>query len=429
MKNVILVIGYNNTRIYDVVKIRNLAKANHNAEIVLCKKSPSKEDSTVVDYTIDVDLSQNQENLTKVLDFLTLNKLNVISVLPFSDAGTQLGSLLAQHFNLKGHNPKKIKAALNKHLFRELENKSDITPQNYTKIKSYLINSLNDLQTLCQKYNNQLFLKPAQEGNSRGCINLAEIKDITHIFDRVKNYIHEGGLIAEELIPKFSNSNQILGQEYSYDHVNGYSFITEKHNTKDGFEYEFIIPAPLDDKTTNKLKQAGEFMANLVGYNGSACHNELVLLNSGQIMAVEPNIRPAGAKIWDSASIAFKDITFKHFNPFKEWILWSTYPVNQINTVKPLNLDYYCGIRFFKAKKSGQITTNIEQQKVTKILSPQTIFEDLKFLKQTGEQVTNILKDNSDFIGYIILKSKDYNILRNDLNKVANFVDINLLIS
>jgi hypothetical protein len=49
--------------------------------------------------------------------------------------------------------------------------------------------------------------------------------------------------------------------------------------------------------------------------------------------------------------------------------------------------------------------------------------------KQTGEQVTNILKDNSDFIGYIILKSKDYNILRNDLNKVANFVDINLLIS
>ena len=144
MKNVILVIGYNNTRIYDVVKIRNLAKANHNAEIVLYKKSPSKEDSTVVDYTIDVDLSQNQENLTKVLDFLTLNKLNVISVLPFSDAGTQLGSLLAQHFNLKGHNPKKIKAALNKHLFRELENKSDITPQNYTKIKSYLINSLND---------------------------------------------------------------------------------------------------------------------------------------------------------------------------------------------------------------------------------------------------------------------------------------------
>jgi hypothetical protein len=42
MKNVMLVIGYNNTRIYDVVKIRNLAKENHNAEIVLCKKSPSK---------------------------------------------------------------------------------------------------------------------------------------------------------------------------------------------------------------------------------------------------------------------------------------------------------------------------------------------------------------------------------------------------
>ena len=423
MTNVLLVIGYNNTRIYDVIKIRNIAKEVKNASIVLCKKSPTKEDIDVVDYTIDVDLTQDAKNLNIVLDFLKNHNLNVIGVLPFSDPGTQLGSILSNHFNLKGHNPTKIKAALDKKLFREIENNQENLPNWYQKINSYPIHSFEDLKSLCEKHNNQLFLKPIKEGNSRGCINLATTKDIELAWDLTKKYVTQGGLMVEDLIPKFSSSNEVIGQEYSFDHVNGYSFITEKNNTKDGFEYEYIVPAPLEKSLEEKLNTAGRFIADLVGYNGSACHNELVL-SSQNVIAVEPNIRPAGAKIWDSASIAFKD-----FDPFKECILWSCKDINKQNINKNLNLNFYCGVRFFQAPTSGTLSSLIETDQINQMLSQDTFFVDINFSKKIKDTVKHILQDNSDFIGSITLKSKNYPSLKNNLQKVSDFVEKNIVIN
>jgi hypothetical protein len=408
MTNVLLVIGYNNTRIYDVIKIRNIAKEVKNASIVLCKKSPTKEDIDVVDYTIDVDLTQDAKNLNIVLDFLKNHTLNVIGVLPFSDPGTQLGSILSNHFNLKGHNPTKIKAALDKKLFREIENNQENLPNWYQKINSYPIHSFEDLKSLCEKHNNQLFLKP---------------KDIELAWDLTKKYVTQGGLMVEDLIPKFSISNDVIAKEYSFDHVNGYSFITEKNNTKDGFEYEYIVPAPLEKSLEEKLKTAGKFIADLVGYNGSACHNELVL-SSQNVIAVEPNIRPAGAKIWDSASIAFKD-----FDPFKEWILWSCKDINKQNINKNLNLNFYCGVRFFQAPKTGTLSSLIETDQINQMLSQDTFFVDINFSKKIKDTVKHILQDNSDFIGSITLKSKNYPSLKNNLQKVSDFVEKNIVIN
>ena len=67
MKNAILVIGYNNTRINDVKKIREKAKLCLGALTVLCKKDPTEADKIAVDFAIDVGLENKQENVNIVL--------------------------------------------------------------------------------------------------------------------------------------------------------------------------------------------------------------------------------------------------------------------------------------------------------------------------------------------------------------------------
>ncbi len=121
MKNAVLVFGYNNTRVNDVKKIRNKAHDYLNAITVLCKKSPTQEDMDAADDVIDVGLEGHFDNVQIVVAKCKAKQLNIIALLPFSDPGTQLGAALAQHLKLKGPNPAKVKAALDKGSFRQQE--------------------------------------------------------------------------------------------------------------------------------------------------------------------------------------------------------------------------------------------------------------------------------------------------------------------
>ena len=142
------------------------------------------------------------------------------------------------------------------------------------------------------------------------------------------------------------------------------------------------------------LTAGTKFMAEISGYNGCPCHNEIFLLNSKtEVMAVEPNLRPAGGKIWDLSTYAFEN-----FDPWVSWIQWAAGKVD--NTPKKLKHKCYAGMRFIIARKDGEIK-NIN------------ISNDGEFAKLMKDSIFMIPKPS--FLGYVTAKSGDYNRLASTL--------------
>lgn len=397
MRDAILVLGYNNTRINDVRKIREKAKQCIGAITVLCKKDPNEVDKSAVDFAIDVGLEQSDENLEIVVRSCEEHNVRIVGILPFSDQGTQLGAKLAKHLNLPGANPEYITAALNKHDFREKE-KIAQKPEGYVAVNARKVTSLAELQSTFKEFNAPLFLKPMAEGNSRGCIAIKQYEDCEAAWNEVKKYL-AGGITAEKLVEN--------AQEYSWDHIAGYSWITEKMTTQTKYraEPQHIIPAPILQDEENLLRNGAHFMGELCGYNGVACHNEIFLLNTKtEVMAVEPNLRPAGAKIWDVSTHAFEN-----FDPWALWVKWAAGRMD--STPKQLKQKCFAGIRFISARKNGKIK-DISIDTLEKLTAPIAgEFIELAWTKKSGDPVTSSPQDNADFLGYIIAKAADYKTL------------------
>lgn len=92
-------------------------------------------------------------------------------------------------------------------------------------------------------------------------------------------------------------------------------------------------------------------------------------------------------------------------------------------------MNFYCGVRFFQAPKTGTLSSLIETDQINQMLSQDTFFVDINFSKKIKDTVKHILQDNSDFIGSITLKSKNYPSLKNNLQKVSDFVEKNIVIN
>lgn len=157
MEKVFIVFGYNNIRLFDVKKIKQIAKEKYSAKIMLCREVITAEDKNNIDYTFLADLTkQDSKNLAQqassVIKFLTGNNLQAIGCLPFSDKGVQLGSLVATKLNLF-HDVygEESLAAIDKFAFRRLEQKSSL-PQWYKKVQSKVAYSKEDVYSFFQQY-------------------------------------------------------------------------------------------------------------------------------------------------------------------------------------------------------------------------------------------------------------------------------------
>ena len=414
-KNAILVLGYNNTRVNDVKTIKHEAAKLLNAVTVLCKKDPVAEDFLAADYVINVGLAGTTSDVADVRQELKKQLLNPVALLPFSDQGTQLGASLAKEFGLIGPDVNLIHGALDKYTFRQLENAANNAPIGYKKIKSQMVESLDQLKQIYSKLDGNVFLKPAKEGNSRGCINLKIEKNLEVAWNQVEAYV-TSGIVAEELI--------LNGIEYSWDHVAGASWITEKKTTQDEYraEYQQIVPAPISEIKAQTLTNAGKFMASLVGSNNGACHNEIFIFNDGSgVAGVEPNLRPAGSRVWDLASLAFDN-----FNSWEEWILWACGKKVYSNT--KLKRNFFAGVRFLKSPKNGILNKVSDLPADQLALNNNVELIDLVWTKAVGAKVSGTARDNADYIGYIILKSSNYDDLSTSLDAVSTQLESSVLV-
>lgn len=337
-RDVVLILGYNNTRSGDVKRLRSIAQEELTAQTILCKPHPVAVDYEVADHVIDVSLKPESSSIETVLSFLKTNDLTPRAILPFSDVGTQLGAVLAERLGLPGHDPARIIAGLDKFAFRNMEKKEVFMPLGYRSIASNTITSLDELKEMHTALGGKLFLKPQCEGNSRGCTAVESLEDTTRAWDFVKPY-QAGGIVTEELVED--------AHEFSCDSVAGVSWLTQKKNSSGPYRWEikYILPAPLDHLTTHQILEGGRFMAAVSGSRGGAYHNEIFFKpESREIIAVEPNLRPAGGRIWDAARLAFRD-----FDPWRLWLKsMAGIPQNP-----QLIRDYYVAFKMIAAPVNG----------------------------------------------------------------------------
>ncbi|EPN4480166.1 ATP-grasp domain-containing protein [Klebsiella aerogenes] len=402
-----IVVGYNNVRIYDVAKIRVEAQKYFDAKVVLITEKKTASDEQFADLVIETTLEVTQlpASVDVVHQYLATESLSPIGILPFSDRGVPLGALLAQKNRLPGALPEQAKAGLDKQIFRQLDARASFHPAGYRTVTSQPVTSLNELKDLVDSLGGKAFIKPAKEGNSRGCQVIECIEQCESIWASLAPY-REAGILVESLIEN--------AKEFSWDSVAGKQWITEKHTTEGHYraEYQQVVPACLTPADEILLRSAGEHMRELVSPSNGAWHNEIFLL-PGATAAVETNMRPAGMHIWDLAMLSFEN-----FNP---WLLWLRWAAEGKYTAEPLKQNYYSGIRMLRARVSGtlQALPDVEQL----ALQAGITLHEASFSAKIGDILNGEIKTNADFIGHIILRDSSHEQLLNSLETLATAIE------
>jgi hypothetical protein len=402
------VVGYNGSRIHDIPKLRELCKSLYNARLILLVEKIQPGDDQVADHVCSTSLAEKDvpASLELVVGCLNADRWKLIGVLPFSDRGVLLGAALASHFGLPGITPAEARAGLDKQIFRQLEATAAAAPEDYRPIVSTRITSLPELRQRVIEMGGKAFIKPACEGASRGCRVIRHPSECDEAWQALKPY-REGGIVLEELIQN--------AREYSWDHVAGSTWITEKTTTDGAYRAEIqqVVPAPLPADAQARLMAAGRHMAGLVSQHNGAWHNEVFHRANHRTSAVETNMRPGGMHIWDLARKAFID-----FDPWERWVRWAV--EGHLDSHDPVPRGY-CGIRLLRANAGGILRDVPDIQSLARSLNIELV--EAVLTKRIGDSVSALVKDNFSFIGHIVLFNEQYERLSLDLSRLAEAIE------
>lgn len=407
MNRVVAIFGYNNTRLYDVKKIKNILKKQQ-IDVMLCKEGITSEDKSVSQYCFDTKLHGTHQEIKQAYSYLeswlASQDIQIVGILPFSDKGILLASYVAEKLDLISDDYITAITGLDKFKFRLME-VTESTPVWYKKPKFQEVKQITDIIKFYSLIQAPVYVKPTQEGNSRGGFLVKSAEDIENAFQNVEPYVSDGAIVEECAID---------AREFSFDTIAGKCWITEKETTIGHYKAELqqILPAPLPQKEYDKLIEAGRLVAKISGSKGGAAHNELFLFSDATIMTVEPNRRPAGMHIWDLAEHAFSN-----FKPFEIWINWAI--GKQSIDSEVLEAQQYVGIRMIQASTDGDII-EIDNEDINAIKICFNEVIEINISKKLNETVYSDPRDNAGFLGYVIAKHTNPDRLKHLLNDLCN---------
>lgn len=405
-KKIVGIFGYNNTRIYDVIKIKQLVLKRLDADILLVKEGINAADRQVTPYCFD-HKPEDPELVEPFIAFLKEQHLDLVACLPFSDKGVVGAAHVSRSLGLFGDHCDSAPAMLDKNLFRLLEKSIPMPVGIYKKpffVEAY---SESEVRGVLESYG-KFFIKPMAEGNSRGCMKIETAADLNLWLGEYTACLKNGVICEENL----SNAN-----EYSFDGVGGAYWITEKFTTSGAFraEYQHVVPAPLGRDETTRIHGILEPLLRALGSNGGAFHHEFFRLEDGCLASVEPNRRPAGMLLWDLAGWVFGD-----FDPWERWIDRCAGRTIADATLAPRA---FAGVRGVISKESGFVKS-IDNGLIEKSLFEQFGEGNVRFmlLKQAGDALKSEPRDNSDFVAYVALRNPDYAALTSNLSLANDIV-------
>lgn len=224
----------------------------------------------------------------RILEIAKLEKISGIMTLA-SDLPMKTVAIVAEELNLPGPSVKTSEIVTNKYLMRDCFKKNKLQSIDYAIIAEF-----DELLEFVKRSNKKLIMKPISNSGSRGI-----------------NYI-DGTESSEQLREKFeyccsfSNSNQIVVEEYLYGNeisvetitIKGKTSIiqiTDKITTKQPYFVEMghSQPAKLTKNSYEKIKKLTKDVIKAVELENGPAHIEM-MINSKEVNIVEIGARLGG---------------------------------------------------------------------------------------------------------------------------------------
>ena len=202
-----------------------------------------------------------------------------------SDLAMVAVNYVAEQMGLTGNSMECTLRSTNKHLMRQaFERYGDPSP------KSLLVESADDLQNVPLHY--PVIVKPTDRSGSRGITKLDSPNGLAEAIENAKLQRFEKKALVEEFA---------TGQEYSVEYISWqgehhFLALTHKYTTgAPGFiETGHLEPAPVSEKTVERVKAVVSHALNSLGIRYGASHSELKIDANGRIMLIEIGGRMGG---------------------------------------------------------------------------------------------------------------------------------------
>lgn len=202
-----------------------------------------------------------------------------------SDLAMLAVNYVAEQMGLTGNSMECTLRSTNKHLMRQaFEQYGDPSP------KSLLVESADDLQNVPLHY--PVIVKPTDRSGSRGITKLDSPNGLAEAIENAKLQGFEKKALVEEFA---------TGQEYSVEYISWqgehhFLALTHKYTTgAPGFiETGHLEPAPVSEKTVERVKAVVSHALNSLGIRYGASHSELKIDADGRIMLIEIGGRMGG---------------------------------------------------------------------------------------------------------------------------------------
>ena len=202
-----------------------------------------------------------------------------------SDLAMLAVNYVAEQMGLTGNSMECTLRSTNKHLMRQaFEQRGDPSP------KSLLVECADDLRGVSLHY--PVIVKPTDRSGSRGITKLDGPNGLAEAIENAKSQGFEKKALVEEFA---------TGQEYSVEYISWqgehhFLALTHKYTTgAPGFiETGHLEPAPVSEKTLERVKAVVSHALNSLGIRYGASHSELKIDADGRIMLIEIGGRMGG---------------------------------------------------------------------------------------------------------------------------------------
>lgn len=339
------------------------------------------------DESVDIDIT-DYEKLSQLVE-----EQNIKAVITTgSDVALPTIGKLVDKYKLIGPTFFAADIVSSKTNFRKFQKDHQIQSPDF--IKS---NDLKLFLEFIQKSSGKFVVKPDDSSGSRGIHFINEndsIDSLKESFISAQSYSRNGWVCIEEFI---------LGQEVGGDAfmVNGkveFIVTTTKH-LKEALVLGHTIPGSLNPIIIDQIKVHLESICNTLGYRSGPLNFD-VMVNEGTITVIEMGLRNGGNGIVDLIKKSYGiDLNEK-------LIQWTMGLEVEFSPIK--NPTTYSSAVFGSQVKG--LISKITNQNILKSKYP--FVEHINFAKKEGEEV-KMMTNNSDLIGYMVLKSEADNYYKN----------------
>lgn len=276
--------------------------------------------------------------------------------------------------------------------FRKFQKDNQIESPDFVKCKDVKL-----FLEYIQDSSGRFVVKPDDASGSRGVHFISAHDSVNYLestFNSAKSYSRNGWVCIEEFI---------LGQEVGGDAfiVNGKIefIVTTKKHLQGTLVLGHTIPGSLNSEVIEQIRLHLESICNTLGYMSGPLNFD-VMVNEGSITVIEMGLRNGGNGIVDLIKESYG------INLNEKLIQWSM--GLKIEFSPNRNPTTYSSA-VFGSQRNGIIskTANLDVLK-----SKYSFIKHINFAKKEGEEVIK-MTNNSDLIGYMIMKADADNYYRN----------------